>query len=131
MAPRIAGTDQINTFPTKYNDLAIEVENLAVVTINNQPGDTYTLVLSDAGKVIERNSATSNAVVIPTNAAVAFPVGTSIELFQMGAGPLVVSGTDVTILTPLTLRAATRYSTLSLRKRALDEWVLSGDLAAT
>lgn len=89
----------------------------------------YTLVLTDVSKCIEFNKATAIKCTVPTNASVAFEVGTIIELSQTGAGQLsVVAAGGVTIRSPSTLNARARYSTMSLRKRATNEWLLSGDL---
>jgi len=105
-------------------------DNGAVVTANPQT-TSYTLVLADAGKLVEMNSSSSTTVTVPPNSSVAFPVGTVIEVGRYGtASVTLVAGSGVTIRTPtgspLTLRA--QYSTVGLRKRATNEWVASGDL---
>lgn len=98
---------------------------------NAQTGTTYTLVLGDAGKIIEVDNASSITVTIPTNASVAYPVGTQITILQTGAGQITVSGPSGGTLnaTPGTkLRA--QWSSATLLKRATDTWVLIGDLTA-
>jgi uncharacterized protein (AIM24 family) len=98
------------------------------MTANTQTGTSYTLVLADAGKVIEMNNASANTVTVPPNSSVAFPAGTIINVYRMGAGSTtVVQGSGVTVRNVGALRA--QYSEASLRKRATDEWVLAGDLA--
>jgi hypothetical protein len=47
---------------------------------------TYTVVLGDAFKLVTMSVATANDFQIPTNANVAFPVGTVINVIQIGAG---------------------------------------------
>lgn len=99
------------------------------VTANTQTGTTYTLVLADAGKVVEMNNASANTLTVPPNSSVAFPVGTVLEVCQIGAGATTVAaGSGVTIRTPSTLILRAQYSTAALRKRATDEWILSGDV---
>lgn len=96
---------------------------------NNQTGTTYTLQLTDAGKVVELDNAAAITVSVPTNATVAFPVDSIIELWQQGTGSVTVDGSAVTLRSPDgmdTLR--TQYSSGVLRKRGTDEWVLGGDL---
>lgn len=90
---------------------------------------TYTLALSDAGKVIEMNVGAANLCVIPPNSAAAFPVGTVIEVCQVGTGrTTIVAGAGVTLRGPeAALR--TQWSMASIRKRSTDEWVASGDFA--
>lgn len=104
---------------------------LSGVVANNQTGTTYTLVIADEGKVVERNSASANTTTVPPNSSVAFPVGTCIELWQQGAGvSTVVAGSGVTIRSPggrLALNG--QYAAATLRKRATDEWSLEGNLA--
>lgn len=89
-----------------------------------------TLALTDAGKIVEMNAAAGATVTIPTNATVAFPVGTVVGLHQYGAGQLsvaVMSG--ATVLSPSSkVKLTGQYSSAALRKRATDEWILTGDL---
>jgi hypothetical protein len=92
---------------------------------------TYTLVLTDRGTVIEFNSSSAQTLLIPTNASVAFDIGTVIGWFQYGVGQLTiaaVSSGTTTLRTASSLTARTRYSSGSIRKRATDEWVVMGDV---
>jgi hypothetical protein len=98
---------------------------------NAQSGTTYTLVLGDAGKIVEINNASAITLTVPTNAGVAYPVGTQITILQTGAGQITVAGPSGGTLnaTPGTkLRA--QWSSATLLKRATDTWVLIGDLTA-
>jgi hypothetical protein len=97
---------------------------------NTQTGN-YTLVLTDAGKTVETNSASAIVVTVPPNSSVAFPIGTIIELNRYGAGTATVAaGAGVTVRSRGALLAiGNQYGSVSLRKRATDEWVLVGDLA--
>lgn len=90
----------------------------------------YTLVLLDAADtVVEMNVAGANTITVPPNSSVAFRVGTSIEICQVGAGQTtILAGAGVTINTASSFTTRARWSTIGLRKRATDEWVLSGDL---
>lgn len=103
--------------------------DVTAITANTQAG-SYQLVAGDAGKVIEMNAAGATVLTIPTNAAVAFPVGTVIDLVRLGAGGVTVAAAGgVTLRSPGGLVAlAQQYSAGTLRKRAADEWVLTGDL---
>ena len=107
------------------------IDSLSVITATTQSGTTYTLALSDASTAVEFTSSSAVTVTVPSNASVAFPVGTVIELVQFGSGILTVAAAGgVTIRSANNLLSArTQYSTLSLRKRATNEWVLAGDLA--
>lgn len=97
---------------------------------SNLQSDSYTLVKSDAGKVVEMDKATANNLTVPPAADVAWVVGTTIEIYQKGAGQVtVVPGTGVTVRAPNGLKTANQYSTIGLRLRATNEWVLTGDSA--
>lgn len=104
---------------------------LAGVVGNNQTGTTYTLVIADAGKVVELNNAAAITLTIPPNSSVAYPVGTCIELWQQGAGTVTVApGSGVTIRSPGSKLALNgQYAGATLRKRATNEWALEGNLA--
>lgn len=101
-----------------------------LVTINAQT-EAYTLVATDANKAVEVTSAAAVNVTIPTNASVAFPVGTVIEVDQMGAGKVTIVGASgVTVQSAVdTPTSRAQYSALVLRKRAADLWLVTGDLA--
>ncbi len=126
------------TFTGRNEDVAVGADRLAadltelysasgIVMSNPQTGTAYTLVLADKGKTVEMNNAAANTLTVPPNSAVAFPVGTILQVYQAGVGQTtVVAGTGVTVRNAGTLRA--QYSTAALRKRGTDEWVLSGDL---
>lgn len=90
----------------------------------------YQFALSDVNVIVVGNKATAITFTVPTNATVAFPVGTVIPLFQLGQGQLVIAPANgVTIDSPGgRLKLATQFSSAALRKRATDEWVLTGDI---
>lgn len=64
------------------------------VTINDQSGTTYTLVLDDAGKYIRCENADDVTVTVPKNSSVAFETGTVITIEQKGAGTVTVAPVD-------------------------------------
>lgn len=101
------------------------------VLSNSQSGTTYTFALVDAGKCVEGSNASAQTYTVPPNSSVAFPLGTVIEVFQLGAGQITIAaGAGVTLRSDGSkVVTAGQYATAGLRKRATDEWVLSGDLA--
>jgi len=115
-------------FETWGQAISTDVDAVVAIAVNVQAA-SYTLALTDAGKSVEMNVATANNLTVPPNSAVAFPVGTIVEVCQVGAGQTtVVAGAGVTVRTPETLVVTGQWSTVSLRKRATDEWVLAGDV---
>jgi hypothetical protein len=52
-----------------------------------------------------------------------------IEIDAIGAGQVsVVAGAGVTIRTPSSLSLRAQYSSLVLRNRATDDWIVAGDM---
>jgi hypothetical protein len=95
---------------------------------------TYTAVLGDASKIVTMSVATANDFLIPTNANVAFPIGTVINVVQIGAGKTtikaVTSGTTTISSTASVdpdLRA--QFSAASCIKTATDAWLVLGDIS--
>ena len=102
------------------------------VSINAQTGTAYTLVLADAGKIVSMSNASANTLTIPTNAAVALPVGTVINVTQLGAGTTTIKGdTGVTVngTSAGSEAISAQYKSASLVKHAADTWVVEGSLA--
>lgn len=105
---------------------------VAAVTINAQTGATYTLVLADAGALVTLSNGSPITLTVPTNASVAYPIGTVIGIAQLGGGLVSVEGaTGVTIngVTPGDAELTGQYATASLTKLATDTWLLSGGIA--
>ena len=109
-------------------NLGLKTDKLVVA---NRQTASYTLVLSDADKLIEMNVASANNLTIPLNSSVAFSVGTQIILAQYGAGQTTIVPTS-----GVTLRSNgsktklnVQYSGATLIKIATDEWYLFGDIA--
>ncbi len=101
------------------------------ISINDQTGTTYTLVLTDAGKYIRMNNGSANTLTVPPNSSVAFITGTRIHVRQVGAGATTIAeGAGVTISTPETLVLAKAKATATLVKTGTDAWDLMGNLTA-
>jgi len=105
----------------------------AAILINARTTTSYTLVLADAGKKITSSNAATQLVTIPTNASVAFPVGTVLGVTQIGAGVLSVKGaTGVTVngLSAGTVAIIARWTGITLTKLATDTWLAEGNVGA-
>ena len=97
---------------------------------------SYTAVLANNGQVVTMDNASPNNFSIPTNASVAFPVGTQINVLQIGAGQTtiqaVTSGTTTIQSTGASAAAPklrARYSAATCLKAATDTWYVFGDIA--
>jgi len=101
-------------------------------TVNAQTGASYTLALADDGALVTLNNASPNTLTVPTNASVAFPVGTVVNFAQTGAGVTTVVGASGVTINGVSAGSAAvnkRYSAGSLVKIATNEWLLSGPVA--
>ena len=105
--------------------------------INANTSTTYTFVLADNGKLVTSNNASAQTLSIPTNASVAYPVGTQINVAWItGAGQptinAVTSGTTTVLSTGATSTAPKLRvvnSVASCIKIATDIWLVTGDIA--
>lgn len=118
--------DALNTLNNTISPFAV-----AAGTDNNPAGVAYTLVLTDKdNKTVWMNDALSNAVTIPLNASVAFPIGTKIAIMQEGVGVTTITGD-----TGVTLNGSSggsvvinnRYQGVTITKRTTDLWIATGD----
>jgi hypothetical protein len=99
-----------------------------IAVVRTVSGTTDTLVIADAGKVVETGNASATTITVPPNSSVAFPVGTTIEFCQTAAGQLTLAaGAGVTLNNPSGLKTRAQWSTLAIRKRTTDTWVVCGD----
>lgn len=100
------------------------------LTINSQSGTSYTLALSDKNNLIELARATGIVLAIPTNAVVAFPIGSQVLAYQAAAGQVTFSAlTGVNLITAGGKnKTSSSGSTASLIKVATNSWLLSGDI---
>lgn len=106
-----------------------EIEDAVARILATTQAANYTLALADAGTCVEGTKATAQTVTIPPHSGVAFAVGDVVEVCQMGVGQVtLVAGAGVTLRTPASLTTRAQYSTVSIRQRVQDEWVVSGDL---
>lgn len=92
----------------------------------------YTLVLGDAGKYVTLSNAASITLTVPTNASVAFDVGTVVNVVQLGAGQVTIAGAGgVTVNSEGSkLKLKGQYAVASLLKTATNTWVALGNLSA-
>jgi hypothetical protein len=118
----------VGLFATIAN-LALKTDKLVVT---NRQTASYTLVLSDADKLVEMNVGSANNLTVPLNSSVAFSTGTQILLAQYGAGQTTIVATSgVTVRSNGgKLKLNVQYSGATLIKIGTDEWYLFGDTVA-
>lgn len=90
---------------------------------------SYVLAQTDTFGIVEMNVAGANNLTVPLNNSVPLPIGTRVEVVQIGAGTTtLVAAVGVTIRSRPGLVSAGQYAVMALYKRGTDEWVASGDL---
>jgi hypothetical protein len=101
-----------------------------IADLNTQTGN-YTAVITDTGKVIEMNVASANTFTIPPNASVAFPVGSTFDVVQVGGGQTTITpGAGVTLLSyGSNFKLTGQYSACTCYQRSANSWVVTGDLS--
>ena len=92
----------------------------------NAQSSNYTLTTSDSGRLIEMSG--GGTLTITDSAA--FPVGFVCDVLQTTTSQVTIAGTSFTPDATPGLKLRTRWSSATLIKRALNSWVVLGDLSA-
>jgi len=105
----------------------------ASVATNPQTGTSYTLALSDNGKLVTLANASPVAVTIPLNSSVALPVGAVIMMSAYDAGAVTISGAGgVTVVSAGATAASpvirAQYSSVGAVQTSANNWLVVGDL---
>jgi hypothetical protein len=100
-------------------------------TLNSQTGTSYTLVLTDANKLVELNNAAAITLTLPPSV---FSVGQSVDVYQRGAGQVTFTqGSGVTIrstgATSTAPKARVQYSAATVICIGASEFLVVGDLS--
>lgn len=92
----------------------------------------YTLELEDAGGVVTMDSASANVLTIPPESSVAFEIGTTINIIQVGVGQTSIApGSGVQLYSGNSHRKLARqYAKATIIKKAANQWILYGDISA-
>ena len=109
-------------FPAATGDVLTSgmFNGLTSFTVGTANTTDNTAVLADQYKVLEiMNKATAIAFNIPTDASVAFPVGTAITVLNIGAGLCTVSAVTPGTTTVLSAGAVAASPTLAQYKSAV------------
>ena len=122
--------DDANFAASVTTSLGLKVDSLTPI---NQKTASYTLsLLTERDDLIEMGSGSALTLTIPTDATLDFPIGTSIDILQTGAGQVTVAPVSGTVTVNATpgLKLRTTWSSATLFKRAANTWVVFGDLTA-
>jgi hypothetical protein len=116
---------------TSAGVLNVESKDLAFAEpdINAQTGTSYTLALTDKGRIVTMSNVAANTLTIPSNSTAAFPLGTIINVLQIGAGVTTIAGASGVTLNGVSAGSGSiqaRWQGVALTKIATDSWVMSG-----
>jgi hypothetical protein len=110
--------------------------SFAGLTVNAQTGTTYTAVKADGlNAIVTMDNAAANVFSIPTDATYNFPIGTTLVVYQKGAGittiQAVTSGTTTVVSAGLVAAAPVlaRYKSAAAIKLAANSWTVVGGIA--
>jgi len=130
-------SDLVKNGATAIATLGQDIDTqFAGLTVNAQTGTTYTAVKADGlNAIVTMDNASANTFYIPTDATYAFPTGTTLIVYQKGAGV-----TTITATTPATTTVASagatatspvlaRYKTAACIKIAANSWIVVGAIA--
>jgi len=126
------------TFPAVTGDVltAAMYNGLTSFTVGTAQTADYTPVLNEQYQtLILMNKATAVNFTIPTNASIAYPVGTALTVLNIGAGVLtikaVTSGTTTVNSAGAVAAQPTlaQYKTAVCIKTATDTWYVVGGIA--
>ena len=126
------------TFPVTTGDVltAATYNSLPTFTVGTTQTADYTPVLNDQYQaLIPMNKATAVNFTIPTNASVAYPVGTVLTVLNKGAGAVtikaVTAGTTTVLSAGATAAQPTlaQYKSAACIKTATDTWYVVGAIA--
>lgn len=102
------------------------------LTLNDKVDD-YTLIITDASKLVRMNKATALNLTVPLNSSVAYPTGTRIYAQRTGAGLLTIvatGGVTITASGP-NLTDPGLNVVMILIKVGTNEWSLQNGIAGT
>jgi hypothetical protein len=124
-----AATPNFTGPTTVTGNLSVTENAVWHTTLNAQTGTTYTLVLSDDGKIITMDNSSANTITVPES--VNFPIGTQVTIIQIGTGQTTIDpeNVNVNLRSTTTLKLRSQYSSASLIKISSTDWVVIGDMA--
>jgi hypothetical protein len=103
---------------------SISVRSEDAITINSKSA-SYTIAPIDSGRLIEMSA--GGTVTIADS--VLFPVGYSVDILQTGTSQVTIAGDGFTPNSTPGLKLRAQWSSATLIKRALNSWVILGDLS--
>jgi len=130
----ITGAERIAVANSDNTPVTHTVREIVGATpINAQTGTSYTLALTDQGKLVTMTNSAANTLTIPLNSSVAYPVGAWIDVLNLGAGACTVTAASGATLngTSAGTRAMNQYEKLRLTQTAANVWTVQPVVATS
>jgi len=131
-SPTFTGTVTVAAAGVAFTDGTQTKEGVPSRTPIISKSNSYTLsAQSERDSLIEVDSTSPVTITIPTNSAVAYPIGTTLDILGINTGLITIAGdSGVTVNSTPGLKLRTQWSSCTLFKRAENSWVVYGDLKA-
>ena len=121
----VDNTSDANKPVSTATQTALDNKMDKVVSITSH-GNSYTILTSDLNKMIEM----SNGGIITISDSALFPVGFTVDILQTGSSQVTIAGNGFTPNGTPGLKLRAQWSSATIIKRALNSWVVVGDLSA-
>jgi len=121
----VDNTTDANKPVSTATQTALDAKSNILITTNAQPSN-YTISTTDAGKLIEMSGGGTLTITDSSS----FPVGFSVDVLQTTTSQVTIAGTSFTPDATPGLKLRARWSSATIIKRALNSWVVLGDLSA-
>jgi hypothetical protein len=134
-SPNFSGTPTAPTPTPGDNDTSVATTAFVQAAVSTVPvsyqAASYSLVLTDAGRMVLMNSGSDLTLTVPPDASVNFPVNTRIDLVRWGAGNMtIVPGVGAVVVSAENKnKLRVTYSAASLWKQGPNTWLLIGDIS--
>jgi hypothetical protein len=131
-APIFSGTVDASASGVEFSDGVQTKAGVPTLTTFVEKTASYTLdTLAHQDNIIEMNSTSPMTFTIPTNAALAWPIGASMDILQTNTGEVTIAASGgVTLNRTPGNKLRTQWSSATILKRGTDSWILYGDLKA-
>jgi hypothetical protein len=131
-APIFSGTVDASASGVEFSDGVQTKAGVPTLTTFVEKTASYTLdTLAHQDNIIEMNSTSPMTFTIPTNAALAWPIGASMDILQTNTGEVTIAASGgVTLNRTPGNKLRTQWSSATILKRGTNSWILYGDLKA-
>ena len=129
----VNNTSDINKPISTATQTALDLKSDEKISYISESGTSRTLSASDLYKVIHTSSGSNITITIPNDVGdVLFPVGSYLEIRQMGAGQVTVSVTSpaTAVASDNGFKTRVQYSSIIVEKHATNSWYVTGDTTA-